>query len=99
MNSNQIMKTNSLLSYKQTKKRRTTSNIIGNENILNLHKTSNSIGSAGPYFDAQLEKIKIEIKERLKEQQKREEFLKNMLQLDNEPSNTEMYTETNRKVK
>ena len=82
----------------QTEKRRTISNLIGNPTVLTFHKTSNSIGSSSPCDDVQLEQIKLEIKVRLKEQQKREEFLNNMLQLDNEPSNTEMYTETTRKT-
>lgn len=89
---------NSLYSYKSSyAKRRTTSTIVGNTSILSLHKTSNSIGTLYPYHDAKIEQIKIEIQERLKEQQRREKLLHSMIHADNEPANTEMYTETTRK--
>ena len=98
MNSNHVLSKNTLFAFKyQSHQRRTTSTIIGNQVALSMHKTSSSIGTTMPYFDSDLERIKIEIKERLKEQQKREEFLANMLQLDNEPANAELYTETTRK--
>jgi hypothetical protein len=98
MNSHNPSAANSLFSYKyRSQIRRTTSNIIGTESILSLHKTSNSIGSHAQDYEIEIEKIKLEIRERLKEQQKREEFLKNILQIENDPGNTELYTETTRK--
>lgn len=77
--------------------RRTASTLIGKQVSPFAHKSSNSIGSAAA-CDGQLEQIKIEIKKRLEEQQRREEFLKKMLQIDNEPGNTELFTETTRKT-
>lgn len=88
----------SLYSYKtQYAKRRTTSTIIGDNSMLSLHKTSNSIGTPYSYYNAQIEQIKLEIQERLKEQKNREKTLQNMMKADNEPIITEMYSETARK--
>jgi hypothetical protein len=88
-NSHQPIKKDSL-------KRRTTSSIVTSSTV-NAHKLSNSISSSFVCYDLQVEKIKLEIQARLKEQQKRENFLDDILKIENELSNAEMLTEANRK--
>lgn len=95
---NEVPKSKKLKRLKSmSNKRRTTSTIVKNTE-LSVFKSKESISSSFAYYDLQLEKIKVEIQERMKEQKKREEFLHGMLKHENEQSTTEMLTETNRKA-
>ena len=94
---NEVPKAKKLKRLKSmSNKRRTTSTIVKNSD-LSVYKSKESISSSFAYYDLQLEKIKVEIQERMKEQKKREEFLHGVLKHENEQSTAEMLTETNRK--
>jgi len=94
---NEVPRTKKLKRLKSiSSKRRTTSSIVKKSDI-SVYKSKESISSSFAYENLQLEKIKVEIQERMKEQKKREEFLHSELKHENEQSTAEMLTETNRK--